>query len=104
MSDFWEATPGELFVYAEGYERRALREAAAATDNAVICAYLASRFVWAKRLKKLDHYLSRRNEEQSGKTGKAGKITLSSDEEMKMFARALAAAQEAEGGDTSDEI
>ena len=56
INDFYDATPFELAVYAESFAERHKEDAKYKYQLAVITAYCASRWVWAKRVN-IDKYL-----------------------------------------------
>ena len=56
INDFYDATPFELAVYAEVFAEKHREDAKYKYQLAVITAYLASRWVWAKRVN-IDKYL-----------------------------------------------
>ncbi|MCL2225644.1 MAG: hypothetical protein FWB96_11820 [Defluviitaleaceae bacterium] len=49
FSEFWDMTPRELNIYAKGYGERVRKEFEHRHNCAIVTAYLASRWVWAKR-------------------------------------------------------
>ena len=77
-------TPSELFTYTEGFSRRAEFDAVNAHNNAVITAYLTSRFVWQKKVK-VDKFLAKSD-------GHAQKTEIiETDQQMEDFMRLFAA-------------
>lgn len=56
FSDFWQMTPFELEIYADAFAERKKHENHYSYQLAVITSFLASRWVWAKRVN-VDKYL-----------------------------------------------
>ena len=56
FGDFWNMTPRELETYAGAYAERKKQESHYSYQLAVVTSFLASRWVWEKRVN-IDRYL-----------------------------------------------
>ncbi|WP_410496493.1 hypothetical protein QTL86_03505 [Cellulosilyticum sp. ST5] len=70
IGDFWDTTPYEFSIIAEGYAERKQQD----YDLAITQAYLTSRWVWAKKLPDLKKLIGK----------KGPKKAMTDDQMMKM--------------------